>query len=159
MANHINAKNILSTLSPETAQVLETHFRQQVANEIASGLVSSPAKPTRRTGPKAGSGSKRKMVGDVSASEFIRSCDSSMSVKDVVAKALEAGTEISEALVYNVRANAKKKAELAADAEATAKKEEEKRAKKSAALEKARAVRKANIEKRAAEANQATAKK
>ena len=146
---------ILSTLSPDAASALETHFRQRFVSELSAGLPSS-AKPAKRS-----SGSKatptptpRQRTADGrSASQFIRDCDDSMSAKDVVAKAAEAGLTVKASLVYNVRHQAvRKTAEKAAasDKDTQAKKDETYQ-KRLVALEKARAARAANKAKRDAE--------
>lgn len=153
MTKHtVNAENVLSTLSPEAQSALETHFRQQVASEIASGLATPKAKVSkpRRTASKE--------EGGVNKSDFIRSCDDSLSANEVVAKAKEQGIEISAPLVYNVRANAKKAEARAADTEAEAKRQEEIKEKKAAALAKAREAKKAKKDAEVAEANAKTAK-
>lgn len=147
----VNAENVLSTLSTEARTALELHYRQQVASEIASGLAAPKAPKARRTVSKE--------EGGVNKSEFIRSCDDDMSVKDVVAKAAEAGIEISAALVYNVRANAKKAEARAADVEAEAKRQEEVKEKKRAALVAARAAKVAKKEEAEKAANAKTAAK
>jgi hypothetical protein len=151
MAKHTaNPETILSTLSPEAASVLENHFRQRFVSELSAGLPGN-AKPAKRSGQKA---SVRQRTADGrSASQFIRDCDDNLSAKDVVAKAAEAGLTVKESLVYNVRQQARKKAE-ASDKDEQVKKDEtyQKRLK---ALEKARAKR---AENRAA-AEKAKAKK
>lgn len=152
MAKHtVNAENVLSTLSPEARTALEQHYRQQVASEIASGLVAPKAAKGRRTVSKE--------EGGVNKSEFIRSCEDNLSANEVVAKAKEQGIEISPALVYNVRKNAKKAEARSADAEAEAKRQEEIKEKKAAALAKAREAKKAKKEAEVAEANAKTAAK
>lgn len=154
MAKHtVNAENVLSTLSPEAQSALETHFRQQVASEIASGLAAPKAKASkpRRTVSKE--------EGGVNKSEFIRSCDDSLSANEVVAKAKEQGIEISAPLVYNVRANAKKAEARSADADAEAKRQEEIKEKKRAALAKAREAKQAKKAEAEVEANAKTAAK
>lgn len=167
---HNNAANILSTLSPEAAQTLESHFRQQVAQEIAGGL-AKPAKPARKaerpvaeaSQPRKGKrGGKR----DKGFSAFIRAYDAEHTVdgeapkaNDVVAAAAEQGLTIKPFHVYNVRNQAKKKAEAALDAEAEAKKAAEVKAKRQAAAAKAREAAAANRAAKAEAANKQTAAK
>ena len=149
--NTANPEMILSTLSPDAASALETHFRQRFVSELSAGLPSS-AKPAKRSSGSKATPRQRTADGR-SASQFIRDCDDSMSAKDVVAKAAEAGLNVKASLVYNVRHQAvRKTAEKAAasDKDTQAKKDETYQ-KRLAALEKARAARAANKAKRDAE--------
>jgi hypothetical protein len=159
------AENILSTLSPEAAQTLESHFRQQVAQEIAGSLTKPAARKAERpviesSQPRKGKGKRGKR--DKGFSAFIRAYDAEHTVdgelpkaNDVVAAAAEQGLTIKPFHVYNVRNQAKKAAAKALDAEAEAQRQEEIKAKRAAGLEKARAARAA----KAAAANKQTAAK
>jgi hypothetical protein len=168
MAKHnTNVETILSTLSPEAAAQLREHFRQEVAQEIASGLVaSSPStsKPRRTAGSVVG-GAARQRTNDGterSASQFIRDCDAAnpdISAKEVCLKAAEVGLSIETSLVYNVRQLARKKSEAASDEAAVAVQEGETQAKRVAALEKARATKAAKKAEAEAAANAKTAAK
>lgn len=150
---------ILSTLSAEAVSELRSHFRTEVATEIAAGLVA-PEKPAARRATavkapevkKAGPNRQRTNDGtERSASQFIRDCGEEMSAKDVVEAAAKVGLDIEAPLVYNVRAQAKKKVEDAANAEEAAKKDEARKNALRQNAEKARAARKAKIEKEKAE--------
>jgi hypothetical protein len=167
MAKHnTNIETILSTLSPEAAEQLRDHFRQEVAQEIASGLVASPSKSARRTAGTAqvGGAARQKTTDgtDRSASQFIRDCDTAnpgISAKDVCIKAAEVGLSIEPPLVYNVRQLARKKSEADNDATTNVASEEETKAKRIAALEKARTAKAAKKTEAEAAANAKTAEK
>jgi len=163
MAKHTaTPESILSTLSPEAASVLENHYRQQIASELAAGIVGS-AKPVKRASKAAKkAGPVRQKTSDGrSASQFIRDCDAAnpdISAKDVCAKAAEAGLNVNAPLVYNVRQLARKKAAANQDEKAQAKAKDETYQKRLKALEKARAKRAENRAKAEKEANAKTAK-
>lgn len=144
-----NAEVILSTLSSETVDVLRTHFLSEAAATLTSGL-NSTAEPAPSRGRPKGSTTKRRGRGKTqvtndgterNSSQFIRECKDSMSAAEVVEAATEVGLNIAPALVYNVRANAKKKAEAASDEKAEAAKKEETNKKRATALAKARAAK------------------
>jgi hypothetical protein len=159
--NNTSVETILSTLNPEAAAALRDHFRQEVASEIASGLVAS-AKPAKRSAGASKAhvgGAARQRTNDGtnrSASQFIRDFDAAnpdANAKDVCAKASEVGLTIEPSLVYNVRQLVRNKA---AEGEVD---KEETQAKRVAALEKARAAKAANKEAAKTAANEKTAKK
>jgi len=169
MAKHsATPESILSTLSPEAASVLENHYRQQFVSELSAGLSPKPARGRPKGSGKGEPGKKSRGPNrqktndgtDRSASQFIRDCDaanSDISAKDVCVKAAEVGLSIEPSLVYNVRHQLANKAK-ASDKDAAAKKDETYQ-KRLAALEKARAARKANREAAEKKANAKTAKK
>ena len=162
---------ILSAMSPAfAAQVLSTMNPAEAAATLAAMSDTTPAAaPKRRVAKEAKeekkAGPNRQHTNDGterSASQFIRDCGDEMSAKDVVEKAATVGLTIEAPLVYNVRAQAKKRAENALNAEEAAKADEEKKAKLRANLEKARAAKataKAEAEKAAAEKEKAKAEK
>lgn len=141
--SNTNAVLILSTLSAESVGVLRTHFLAEAAATLTSsvnGHASTPSTPrVHETSKRRGPG-KRQITNDGterSASQFIRDCKDTMSANEVVDAGKEVGLEIAPALVYNVRNQAAKKAEAAADE--TAKVATNK--KRAAALKKARAAK------------------
>lgn len=174
MAKHTaTPESILSTLSPEAASVLESHFRSQLASELTaslSGTAPAPkakatkaAKPAKRTVNRqhTNDGTNR------SASQFIRDCDVAnpgISAKDVCVKGAEVGLNIEAPLVYNVRQLVRKAAaaagnadEKAAEQAAAEKKAAETKAKRAENLKKAREAKAAKRAAAEAEANAKTA--
>ncbi len=148
--NTVNVTSILSTLSPAAAEALRSHFREEAVAEITSTLSgSAPKAATKRvekTEKAEKRGPNRQHTADGrSASQFIRDCGEEMSAKDVVEAASQAGLTIEAPLVYNVRAQAKKKVEVALNEEEAAKKDEARKNVLRNNAEKARAARKAKI--------------
>ena len=125
--------------------MLRMHFRSELATEITSGIMNPVVKPTRRTASAAKrSGPNRQVTNDGterSASQFIRDCGDEMGAKDVCAAASSVGLTIDPPLVYNVRAQAKKRTEKAAPVEESAKSAEDKKVKLRENAAKARAAR------------------
>ena len=179
MTNNTNTTvaTILSTLSTAAAETLRSHFREEAVAEITSTLSGNIAKTTPKAAPKRtekaekvekvekrGSGRQHTNDGtERSASQFIRDCGD-MSVKEVIEASTKVGLNIKESLVFNVRAQAKKKAEEAMNTEEIAKQEAERQVKdaeRKATLannaKKAREARQAKIaERKAAEENAKT---
>ena len=152
--------NILSTLSSDAAEALRQHYRAEATAEIVAGLTGGekPAAPRRAaTAVKAETkrGQNRQHTADGrSASQFIRDCGEELSAKDVVEAASKVGLTIEASLVYNVRAQAKKKAEEAENEAEAEKKDEARKEQLRKNAEKARAARQAKIaEKKNAEKN------
>ncbi len=143
--------NILSTLSSDAAEALRQHYRAEATAKIVADITGEkPAAPRRAaTAVKAETkkGQNRQHTADGrSASQFIRDCGEDMSAKDVVETAAKEGLIIETSLVYNVRAQAKKKAEDAVNAEEAAKKTEARKEQLRKNAEKARAARMVKIE-------------
>lgn len=121
MAKHtVTFESVLSTLSPEAARVLATHFRSQIASELVSSLAPKAKRaPAVEKGEKAPTAGKRTINRqktndgtDRSGSQFIRDYDAGnpgCTVDEVCEKAKEAGLDIKPSLVYNVRQNLRKK--------------------------------------------------
>ena len=121
MAKHtVTFESVLSTLSPEAARVLATHFRSQIASELVSSLAPKAKRaPAVEKGEKAPAAGKRTINRqktndgtDRSGSQFIRDYDAGnpgCTVDEVCEKAKEAGLDIKPSLVYNVRNNLRKK--------------------------------------------------
>ena len=121
MAKHtVTFESVLSTLSPEAARVLATHFRSQIASELVSSLAPKAKRaPAVEKGEKAPAAGKRTINRqktndgtDRSGSQFIRDYDAGnpgCTVDEVCEKAKEAGLDIKPSLVYNVRQNLRKK--------------------------------------------------
>jgi hypothetical protein len=157
------AENILSTLSPEAAQTLESHFRQQVAQEISGGLAKPAAKaPKAEAKAKPAKRGRKRGGRDKGFSAFIRAYDAEHTVdgepvkaNEVVAAGAEQGLVFSPVHVYNCRAQAKRAAEKVLDEKSEAKRQAEIKAKRAAAAAKAREAKAAKAE----AANEKTAAK
>ena len=126
MTNNITVESILSTLSVEAISELRSHFRSEVASEL-TGTIKEPVtevvtkeadkkeankKVKKVLAVKKVSGQNRQHTNDGterSASQFIRDCGEEMSVKDIVESASKVGLDIETSLIYNVRAQLKKK--------------------------------------------------
>jgi hypothetical protein len=145
MSNNTNSlvDEILSTLSPETRSVLESHYLQQLVSEMSTKLSldvlsTKPVSTTKRfiNRQKTNDGTDR------SASKYIRDIDENqpgLSASEVVKLAVSVGLDIESSLVYNVRQNLKKKTGVTMVTNpATA---EEIKAKRQAAAAKARKVK------------------
>jgi hypothetical protein len=144
MSNNTNSlvDEILSTLSPETRSVLESHYLQQLVSEMSTKLsldvLSTKPVSTKRfiNRQKTNDGTDR------SASKYIRDIDENqpgLSASEVVKLAVSVGLDIESSLVYNVRQNLKKKTGVTMVTNpATA---EEIKAKRQAAAAKARKVK------------------
>lgn len=139
---------ILSNMTPEfAAQVLSTMTPTEAASTLAQMNGSTaPVRRTEGTGTKSLRGQKTNDGTDRNASQFIRDQNPSLSAKEVCAAAAAVGLTFNETYVYNVRAQAKKKAEENVSAEEASKADEEKKAKLRENLEKARAAKKAKAE-------------
>lgn len=107
-----NAEQILSTLNPEAAAILSSHFRHQIAAELAG---DAPKPVARRTSGKAKVEHKRQKSSDGrNASQFVRDYDAANGedspASAVVEAAKEVGLNLTVGNVYSARQNARKKA-------------------------------------------------
>lgn len=110
-----NAEQILSTLNPEAAAILSSHFDRLARHQIAAELAGNAPKEVRRTSGKAKVEHRRQKSSDGrNASQFVRDYDAAHGedspASAVVEAAKEVGLNLTVGNVYSARQNARKKA-------------------------------------------------